>query len=349
MWPSDSNDHRVTRRNVIIFSSLLLGSLAILLTLLLIRTKDQYYELRDFALGTSVRIVVSSQKINPRTIAEAILEDMKRITYKFSFTDERSVVKKINDHPDEWVEVDEETYSLIKAACAFAELTDGAFDPTVGRLLELWRFTGNYENLRVPSREEIEEALKHIGYKNVLFDDKNMRVMVKNGVKIDLGGIAKGYALDRARQIALSFDENATGFVEAGGDIRIIGPKFGKYPWVIGVKDPREDNVIDYIYLKSGAVATSGDYERYFVVDGVRYHHILDPSTGYPARGVWSVTIVAEDATTADALSTAGFVMAGKDWRKVVLDFPNMGAHPLIVLEGGTIEKSETFKLFERE
>ena len=349
MWPSDSNDHRGTRRNVVIFAVLLLGTLGTFLAFLLLRGNEQYYELRGFALGTSVRIVVSSKKINPKTIAEAILEDMKRITYKFSTTDERSVVKKINDHTGEWVEVDEETYSLIKAAYAFAELTEGAFDPTVGKLLEVWGFTGNYENLRVPSNDEIEKALSSVGYRNILLDDRHFRVMVKNGSKIDLGGIAKGYALDRARQIALSFDEDATGFVEAGGDIRIIGPKFGKYPWVIGVKDPRGDDVIDYIYLKSGAVATSGDYERYFIEDGIRYHHIIDPSTGYPARGVWSVTIVAEDATTADALSTAGFVMAGRDWRKVVLDFPRMGAHPLIVLEGGKIEKSETFKLFERE
>ncbi|PLV60354.1 FAD:protein FMN transferase [Thermotoga sp. KOL6] len=349
MWSSNSNNHWITKGKIFLFSLLLLGTIGTFLVFVLFRSNEQYYELRGFALGTSVRIVVASKKINPKTIAEAILEDMKRITYKFSTTDNRSVIKKINDHPEEWIEVDEETYSLLKAAYAFAELTEGAFDPTVGGLLSLWGFVGNYENPRVPSTEEIEKELEHVGYNNILFDDENMRIKVKDGTKMDLGGIAKGYALDRARQIALSFDENATGFVEAGGDIRIIGPKFGKYPWVIGVKNPRGNDVIDYIYLKSGAVATSGDYERYFVENGIRYHHILDPSTGYPVKGVWSVTVIAEDATTADTLSTAGFVLAGRDWRRVILDFPRMGAHPMIVLEGGKVEKSNTFTLFEKE
>lgn len=349
MWPTDSKNIRVTRQRVFLFSFLLLAVLGFFLTMVLLRKPAEYYELKGFALGTYVRIVVSSKRMNPKIIAEAILDDMQRITYKFSTTDPRSVLKMLNERPDEWVDVDEETFALLKAAYAFAELTEGTFDPTIGSLLELWGFQGNYENLRVPSKEEISKTLERVGYTNVHFDEKRMRVMLKNGVKLDLGGIAKGYALERAKKIALSFDPQATGFVEAGGDIVVVGPKFGKYPWVIGVKNPRGEGIVGYIYLKSGAVATSGDYERYFEVDGVRYHHILDPKSGYPAQGVWSITVISEDAVTADVLATAGFVEAGRDWKKVVLDFPRMGGHVMLILSGGEVKKSDTFELFEKQ
>ena len=346
MRASDRKNISLLRKKVIIYMFIgLVGFLIILLGLIL-NPPQTYYRLKDVALGTYVNIVVGSNRINPERIAKAILDELKKLTVKFDPKNPRSIIYKINESNGEWVNVDEETFTLIKASIRFAQITGGAFDPTLGNLINLWGFDKMKPYL--PTDEEIKEALKHSGYENVLFDDKNMRVKLLNGVKLDLGGIAKGYALEKARQIAKSFDPDATGFVEAGGDIRIIGPKFGKEPWVVAIKDPRKEDPMDFIYLLDGAVATSGDYERFFEIDGKIYHHILNPKTGYPVQGVWSATVIAEDAVTADALSTAAFVL-GKDWRFVILEFPKIGGHVMLVLKDKIIKKSDTFKLFEDE
>jgi len=346
MRASDRKNISLLRKEVIIYMFIGIAGFLIILLGFILKPPQTYYKLKDVALGTYVNIVIGSNKINPERIAKAILDELKRLTVKFDPRNPRSIIHKINEANGDWVSVDEETFTLIKASIRFAQITDGAFDPTLGKLIELWGFDVMKPHL--PTDDEIKETLKHSGYKNVLFDDKNMRVKLLNGIKLDLGGIAKGYALEKARQIAKSFDPDVTGFVEAGGDIRIIGPKFGREPWVVAIKDPRKEEPMDFIYLLDGAVATSGDYERFFEMNGRRYHHILDPKTGYPARGTWSATVIAEDAVTADALATAAFVL-GKDWRFVVLEFPKLGGHVMLVLEGGTIKKSDTFKLFERE
>lgn len=318
------------------------------LVIIFVRTPPSYYEYTGFTLGTYCRIVVSSKK-GSKNLAQIIFNELNRVYKKFDPNNSDSVISKINASGD-WVDLDEESFVLIDAAMKFSQITEGAFDPALGNLIKLWGFDKIAQKVptKVPSQTEIDEILKHCGIGKVELDSRTRRVKLNDGVKLDLGGIAKGYALDRACQIAKEIDPKCTGFVEVGGDIRILGPKFGSRPWVIGVRDPRKpDLAVTYIYLTDGAVATSGDYERYFIVDGLRYHHIFDPRTGYPATGAQSVTVIAKDATTADVLSTSGFVMA-QEWEYVVLEYSRLGGSVLLISEDGTIHKSPSFLIYER-
>ncbi len=348
---SDRKDFLRTRKILLISAASLLLVLSILLYIVLGKTRGVYYELTEFVMGTRVRVYVAGDKMPSKILAQMAIEEFRRLDQKYDPYRPGSILYKIN-HSSTWTEVDEETLGLIKAAIGFAKSTEGAFDPALGRIIRLWGFdefsSKNASELHVPSDYEIERELKRSGYDKIVIDSKNSRVYMKDGAWIDLGGMVKGYALERAYKKIKAVDKNATGFIDAGGDIRIIGPKFGTSCWTIGIKNPRGEGIVDMIYLKEGAVATSGDYERYFIIDGVRYHHIMDPKTGKPARGVWSVTVVAKDAVTADVLSTAGFVL-GKDYRFVLLKFPELGGQVFMVLDGGKTVKSEGFSSFEKE
>ncbi|WP_448522893.1 FAD:protein FMN transferase [Pseudothermotoga sp.] len=348
MWKKDSkNVVKLDRRILLVGVSLVVVLLIVFLTSFF-KAPPSYYEMDGFTLGTYCRIVVSSKK-GSKVLAQVIFNELERVYKKYNPNDPSSVVSKINNSND-WIDIDEETFVLLDAAVRFSRLTDGAFDPTLGELIRLWGFDKIAEKppSRVPTTQEIGEALKRSGIDKLELDFQRRRVRLIDGAKLDLGGIAKGYALDRAYQVAKEVDKDCTGFVEAGGDIRILGPKFGSRPWVVGVRDPRKsDSVIAYLYLTSGAVATSGDYERYFEFEGVRYHHILDPKTGFPSRGAISVTVVADNAVTADALSTAGFVM-GAQWEYVVLEFPKLGGSVLMVTEDGSTRRSPTMVVYEQ-
>src|SRR3984957_10258512 len=161
-----------------------------------------------------------------------------------------------------------------------------------------------------PSDEQINKALPAINYRHVLLDPKNQTVrFTQQGVRIDLGGIAKGYSVDCAIDV-LKARGFTRAYVSAGGDSRIIGDRFGK-PWIVGIRDPRkgEGEVITRIPLVDAAISTSGDYERFFDEDGVRYHHIIDPHTGHSASKVRSATIIGPYATRTDGLSKTAFVL----------------------------------------
>jgi thiamine biosynthesis lipoprotein len=287
--------------------------LALSLTLFFVFHKPlpKYYSKKDFALGTWVNVVVASEKIDPEKLADIAFDEMKRIEKKFSKTIETSVISKLNK--ERTIIADKETLFLIKAAINYADLTGSAFDPTVGELIEIWGFDDMNSEKRVPSKEEIESALEGVSYKFIKIEGDKI-TLLNDKTKIDLGGIAKGYAVDMAVQKIKELDPNATGFIDAGGDIGIIGPKFGRFAWVIGIRDPDKGpyDIKDQIYLKEGAIVTSGNYERFFVKDGVKYHHLLDPKTGYPANYFKSVTIIADSAMKADAMSTAIFVLGDK-------------------------------------
>ncbi|SHH15591.1 FAD:protein FMN transferase [Thermosipho atlanticus] len=341
------------------FSRISLFSLLILLGIVVIvifvavffRNPKMYSDFETFSLGTYVHLKIST-KLNPDIIAREIFAELDRITNKFDPYKEGSVIHKLN-HSKDWVEVDDETFALIELALRYAKITDGAFDPSLGRLIDLWGFSKYTEKVsenverEVPSELDINEALKNSGFKKIQID-YNKKAIKTNGVWIDLGGLAKGYALERAYQIAKSADQECTGFIEAGGDIRILGPKFGKDYWIIGIRNPRGTDSIDYIYLRSGAVATSGDYERYFIKDGIRYHHLINPKTGYPADGAISATVISDDAISADAYSTAAFVLGVQNWLFVRTVFPKNNAEVFLVAPDQQIFKTDGFSFYEQ-
>jgi len=256
--------------------------------------RSRSYEAEWFAFDTVVRVKILSR--NPRRASGCINE----IKSAFAYLD--SVGSNLIDRP---------TYSpvlaeILKEALFVSEQTDGAFDPSIGIIEREW---GRFKKPILPDSMKIVSLLKYVDYKKIRI--RNDTILPGEGQVIDLGGIAKGFALDTARAIIEKYDIKS-GLVYAGGDIMLVGGK-GKHSWKIGVKNPRDpEGVIDTLLLKDCAVATSGDYERYFIINGKRYHHILNTETGYPAKGLVSVTCIHNKGMLADAYATAIFVL-GKE------------------------------------
>ena len=237
---------------------------------------------------------------------QAVLDEMQRVDDLMSHYKPESQLSRINQQAALGpVRVDAELALLIDRAGKFSELTDGAFDITYASVGYLY----DYRAHRKPTDEQIAAGLGAINWRHVVVDlDKSTVRFTQPGVRIDLGGIAKGYAVDRSIAILRSLGvEHAS--VTAGGDTMIMGDRFGR-PWVVGIQHPDDvDKVIARIPIIDAAISTSGDYERYFDEDGKRYHHIINPRTGKSAGELRSVTIIGPDATTTDGLSTSVFVM----------------------------------------
>lgn len=221
-----------------------------------------------------------------------------------------SEISKLNKNKKQVVSAD--TMSLIKESVKISKATNSAFNPTIYPLMELWGFTT--KNYYVPKDNEIKPLLNHMDIDNIKIDERKNEVSFKDSnMKIDLGAIAKGYTSSKIIDI---FKENniKSGMVTLGGNVQVLGKKPDGSLWKVGIQNPiGEDEYLGVLRTSDKAVITSGGYERNFTKNGKTYHHILDPSNGYPANnGLTSVTIISSDGTLADALSTSLFVM-GKD------------------------------------
>ncbi len=203
-----------------------------------------------------------------------------------------------------------DTYTLLEKAWSYAELSDGLFDPTIYPLVKLWNVQG--EAPRVPSQMNIDETLARVDYRKLHFNEEHRVYFEEEGMGVELGGIAKGYASMEAAKILREYGIE-TALLDFGGNILLMGEKPDGSPWRVGVRDPeRAPN--NYLAILEGlqdvAVVSSGNYERFFVQDEVRYHHILDPRTGWPVENeLKSVSIVTRDATVADAMSTICYIL----------------------------------------
>ncbi len=227
------------------------------------------------------------------------------------------------------------TREVLDAALAWARRTRGAFDPTVGRLLDLWDIPSGPHP--PPSPDEVDGALEHVGWDRVRLGPAGVDL---GGTEVDLGGIAKGYAIDRAAE-ALRARGARDFIVNAGGDLYVSGSR-GDRPWRIGIQHPRgPQEFLRVVAPMQGALVTSGDYERFYVWDGERIHHILDPRTGYPARGCRSVTVWAPTALDADALATAAFVLGPEDGLALLEGQP--GVEGLLMGSDGEVTETPGF------
>lgn len=224
------------------------------------------------------------------------------------------------------VPVHADTRAVLRAAAQVSTWTDGKFDATFGALTEVWKFDHDQDN-RVPSAAEIAARLPRVDYRRVVVDDRaGTAAITRAGVRVHLGGIGKGYAVDKG--VAILRAAGLRDFmVQAGGDLYVAGTA-GESPWRLGVQDPRgaPDDPFAVVELSDATFSTSGDYERYFEQDGVRYHHILDPATGQPARGTRSVTIVTKAALWADGLSTGVFILGPERGMALVERLPDVEA-----------------------
>ncbi len=258
-----------------------------------------------FLMDTFFSIQVYGEKTKVENAIEIAFRRMEEINKTFNFLNKESAISRfnLNSEPIE----DKDILFVIDTAIDVSRKTDGAFDITITPLLNLWGFYGDSPSW--PKKERISQCLKNIGYKNIKIKNKKV-TKLNDYIQIDLGGIAKGYAIDEA-VITLKKEGIESALIDGGGDIYALGELDGK-PWKVAIRDPRGDGIIGVMEISDLAAVTSGDYERFFMRNGKRYHHILNPVTGYPAEGLASVTIFSSNAIIADAWSTAIFVL-GKE------------------------------------
>jgi len=222
------------------------------------------------------------------------------------------------------VPVSQEVFDALRAARDFGDTTSGAFDVTFAALADVWKFDHDQDN-KVPSAADIQQRLPLVGYKGLVLEaSARTAYLPRAGMRAHLGGIGKGFAVDR--MASLLRERGLTTFmIQFGGDMYMAGMPEAR-PWRVGIQDPRGEGNKSFatVELIDSAVSTSGDYERFFLKDGVRYHHIIDTRTGQPARGSRSVTIVADTSITADALSTGVFVMGPAEGMALIERLPNV-------------------------
>ncbi|MCX5687626.1 MAG: FAD:protein FMN transferase [Candidatus Omnitrophica bacterium] len=251
----------------------------------------------------------SNDKDKAISAINAAFKEMERIENVFSKFDENSEVSRINKLAGlDKLSVSKEVFNLTERSIYYSRISEGAFDITVAPFMDIWGFVLRHNS--IPDTDAIEKALKYVGYKNIELKSEDMSIKFLNkGTKIDFGGIAKGYAVDRARDILISRGIKNS-LINLGGNIFALGNAPGKKNWKIGVQDPRNKGKLLHSFeLTDRAISTSGNYERFFEIKGKRYSHIINPITGIPCQGIISVTVVADSAEEADALSTAIFVM----------------------------------------
>jgi thiamine biosynthesis lipoprotein len=289
-------------------------------------------------MGTVVEITVSgaSEKTARAAMSEAF-DAMGRVDRDFSWSNPAGELARLNSSASGRAQkVVPEMLRVLEEALEIAEASGGAFDPTIGPLARLWNFEGGGV---VPGDEAIASAMAKVGFMNLDLDPESSEVGFRvDGMQVDLGGIAKGLAIDLAAGVLMGHGVRSA-IVDAGGDLRLIGAGPGRDFWRIGVQDPRDaSRMLLSLDLAGVSVATSGDYERFFERDGVRYHHLLDPATGRPARGCRSVTVVAPTALEADACATAAFVLGPERGVRFLRSRP--GVRGLVVAADGALRWS---------
>ena len=258
--------------------------------------------------GFEFTIVDSANSDRGWQLIQESIGEVKRIEGLISEWNDTTEVSRLNANAGKApVKVIPELYELIRRSLKISELTQGAFDISFGGIGKLWTFDS--ENPVMPDSSAVKQALGSVGFQHIILMDSSKVLLSKPGMKIGFGGIGQGYAAEKVKQMLL--DKGITsGVVNASGDIAAWGFRQDGSPWKVGIGDPvKPSNVLLWLPVRDGAVSTSGDYENFFEVNGIRYAHIIDPRTGYPTKGVQSVTIIGPDAELADALATAVFVM----------------------------------------
>jgi thiamine biosynthesis lipoprotein len=275
-------------------------------------------------MGTSCSVELwSEDRARGEAAIKSVFDDMKRIDRLMSTWKEDTEVSMVNreaaKHP---VKISRELFLLLQESVKYSELTRGAFDITYASVGYLYDFKKGVH----PDQKAIDAALPGINWRHMILDEKQTTVFFqRSGMRIDLGGIAKGHSVDRGIEILRS-QGITRAMVNAGGDTRILGDRFGR-PWVVGVRDPdHEGKTFLKLPLIDTAFSTSGDYERYFDEDGKRYHHILDPKTGDSARKCRSVTVIGSSATRTDALTKSVFIMGPEAGIEFINTLPDVDA-----------------------
>jgi thiamine biosynthesis lipoprotein len=291
-------------------------------------------------LGSPLEItVVAKDTIQGNQYIDLAITEVKRIEYLISDWIPSTQISQVNKNAgSKPVKVDKEVFDLVGRAIKVSQITSGAFDISYASMDKIWKFDGSMKAM--PTEEAIKKSVSKIGYKNIILDSKEQTIFLKNeGMKLGLGGIGQGYIADKVKELLLS-KGCTSGIVNVSGDINAWGRQPDGNPWTVGIVNPLNKNKVFATFpLEDSAVETSGNYEKYVIFNGIRYSHIIDPRTGYPAQGVVSVSVFAKQTEIADALATGIFVMGVE----VGIDLVNQlkGVECIMVDDKGKIHSSK--------
>lgn len=284
-----------------------------------------------------ITVVADNEEIGYINIEEAVSE-IKRIEKLISSWDEESETSKINKNAGlKPVKVSVELYKLIERANQISEITNGAFDITFAGLDKIWQFDGSMKYK--PTKDEIMRSVSKVGYKKIILNEEDHSVFLQlKGMKIGLGGIAKGYAADMAKELLVGKQVRA-GVINASGDLTTWGTKATGEKWLIGIANPlSKDKIFSWLPVLESSVATSESYDKYITFDGRKYSHILDPRTGNPISGINSVSVFSKTAELSDALATAIFVLGVDSGMALINQLK--GTEAIIVDDNNKMHKS---------
>lgn len=291
--------------------------------------------------------VVAEDKNQGERYIDIAIAEIQRIEKLISSWDPGSQTAKINRNAGVCaIKVDKELFNLISRSIAISNLTDGAFDISYASMDRIWKFDGSMTEMPLP--EEIQTSVAKVGFENIILDTTHQTILLKKkGMKIGFGAIGKGYAADKAKQLLIQKGVRS-GIINASGDISTWGKQPNGSDWTVAITNPlNKNNSFAILPLKKGSVVTSGNYEKYVTFNGVRYAHIINPKTGFPATEIVSVTVFAPSAELADALATSIFVMGIDVGLDRVNQLPDVEC--IIIDEKGNIHKSQQIKINETQ
>lgn len=305
--------------------------------------KEQELQKRtQFIMGTLVEISVRELDADKAQSAISLaFDEIRRLEKLMSTHLADSEISRLNDLAggESSLAVSPDVLEVIRRGVYWGNQTNGALDISIGPVSRLWLFDD--ENPVIPETQRLVEATQLVNFRDIELDESNVRLK-QSGMFLHLGAIAKGYAVDRAMTV-LETNGIRHALINAGGDLKVLGERKDGQPWTIGLQHPRQPEKLSASFTLAGkAVATSGDYQRYFMKDNRRYHHILDPSTGLPAEGMISCTIVTETVMDADALATAAFVL-GPEKGMALVDSLD-GVETMMMTESGKTIFSKNFQ-----
>ena len=298
------------------------------------------YKKKVSMLGSPFEItVVAKDSIEGNYFIDLAISEVKRIENQISDWIPTTQISLVNKNAGiQAVKVDSEVFDLVSRAIKISEITDGAFDISYASMDKIWKFDGSMKTM--PTEEAIKKSVAKIGYKNIILNQQDQSIFLKfEGMKLGLGGIGQGYIADKVKDKLLA-NGCLSGIVNVSGDINAWGKQSNQKPWTVGIVNPMNKNKVFATFpLENSSVETSGNYEKYVMFNGIRYSHIIDPRTGYPAQGVVSVSVFAKQTEIADALATGIFVLGVE----VGLDLVNQlkGIECIIVDDKGKIHSSK--------
>ena len=318
--------------------------LLVLVTLGLPVFSQQPYKRTLKLMGSRFDItVVANREQEGNDYIDLAVAEIQRIEKLISSWDADSETSAINKNAGiQPVKVSPELFALIERAIRISELTDGAFDISYASMDRIWQFDGSMTTM--PSEETITASVAKVGYKDIVLDKAASTVFLKEvGMKIGFGAIGKGYAADKAKALLIDKGVSA-GIINASGDMNTWGKQPDGSYWKVAITNPMNKNkAFALLPIKNGAVVTSGDYEKYVKFNGIRYAHIIDPRTGYPAHGIISATVFAPKAELADALATSVFVMGIEVGLDRINQLPQIEC--IIVDDKGNIHQSDNIEI----